>query len=102
MEIPVCPGCGGSSWESVEDHGGGSKRYELRAHGWTLVNDWLDLHQTDYRCCDCGYDPTEGEGDGELWDLLNDIDTAPTAETESRPLAEGLSLPLWEGDRTAA
>ena len=46
MEIPVCPGCGGRLWESVEDYGGGSKRYELRAPGWTLVNDHLELRQT--------------------------------------------------------
>jgi len=99
MEIPVCPNCGGSSWESVEDYSGGSKRYELRADGWRLVDDWLKLRQTDYRCRDCGYDPSDGEDD-ELWGVLNDIDTAPAAE-ESRPLADDLSLQLWQ-DRTAA
>ncbi len=101
MEIPVCPDCGGTSWESVEDYGGGSKRYELRAHGWALVGDWLDLRETDYRCRDCGYDPADGEGNDELWDLLNDIDTAPTAEAESGRPAQGLSLKLWQ-DRPAA
>jgi hypothetical protein len=79
MEIPVCPGCDGSSWESVEDYGSGSKRYELRAYGWTLVDDWLELRQTDYCCRDCGYDPSDGEDDDELWGVLNRIDTAPTA-----------------------
>lgn len=65
MEIPVCPGCGGSVWESVENYGGGSKRYELGAHGWTLVDDCLELHQTEYLCGDCGY-PSDGDGDDEL------------------------------------
>jgi len=83
MEIPVCPGCDGSSWDSVEDYGSGSKRYELGAHGWTLVDDWLELRQTNYCCRDCGYDPSDGEDDDELWKVLNDIDTAPTADVES-------------------
>lgn len=55
MEFPVCLGCGSSRWESVENYGGGSKRYELRAAGWLLVDDWLDLLETDYLCRDCGY-----------------------------------------------
>jgi hypothetical protein len=100
MEIPVCPGCSGSSWESVEDYSGGSRRYELRADGWRLVDDWLDLRQTDYSCVDCGYDPSDGDDD-ELLELLNDIDTAPTAEVESRPLAGDLSLQLWQDGRAA-
>lgn len=95
MEIPVCLGCGGSSWELVEDYGGGSKRYELRADGWALVDDWLDLRETDYRCRDCGYDPLDGENDDSLWGLLNDIDTALTAERESDRPTEDLSLRLW-------
>jgi hypothetical protein len=99
MEIPVCPGCGGSSWESVEDYGSGSKRYELRAHGWTLVDECLELRQTDFCCRDCGYDPSDG--DDELLEVLNDIDTAATVEGEPRPLADDLSLHLWH-DRTAA
>ena len=94
MEIPVCPGCGGSSWESVEDYRGGSKRYELRADGWTLVDDWLELNQSDYGCRDCGYDPSDEE-DHVLLELLSEIDTAPEAETESGRPAEGLSLQLW-------
>jgi hypothetical protein len=100
MEIPVCPGCGGSQWELVEDLAGGSKRYELRAAGWTLVDDWLELNQTDYRCRDCGYDPSDDE-DEELWELLGDIDTASTAETGSdRPVGDP-SMQLWQ-DRPAA
>ena len=75
MEIPVCPGCGGSSWELVEDYSGGSKRYELRAEGWTLVGDWLELNQSDYSCCGCGYRP-DGDGDDDLWEVLRDIETA--------------------------
>jgi hypothetical protein len=100
MEIPVCPGCGGSHWASVEDYGGGSKRYELRPHGWTLVDDGLKLRQTDYCCVGCGYDPLNGDHD-ELWDLLNDIDTAVAAGTESDPSGDDLSMRLWQ-DRTAA
>lgn len=92
MEIPVCPGCGNSSWESVEEYSGGSKRYELRANGWTLVDDWLDLNETDYSCRDCGYDPSDGEDDDELLALLNDIDTAPAVKVESDRAADNLSL----------
>lgn len=100
MMIPECPSCGGSSWESIEDYGGGSKRYELRAHGWTLVDDWLDLSQTDYRCLGCGFDPSDDEDNDALWEVLNDIHTARAAE-ESRPLAMAASLQLWP-DRTVS
>jgi hypothetical protein len=79
MEIPVCPDCGGSSWELNEDYGGGSKRYELRGNGWMLVDDWLELNQSDYGCRDCGYDPSDGDDDDRLLELLNEIETAPTA-----------------------
>jgi hypothetical protein len=80
MEIPVCPDCGGRSWESVEDYSGGSKRYELRADGWTLVDNWLELNQSDYGCRDCGYDPSDDEED-KLLEVLGDIDTAPEFQT---------------------
>jgi hypothetical protein len=36
-----------------------------------------------------------------VWEVLNEIDNAPAAEEESRPLADDLSLQLWQ-DRTAA
>ena len=61
--------------------------------GWTC-------NQTDYCCGDCGYDPSDGEDDDELWGVLNDIATVPAA-AESRPLAEDALLQLWQ-DRTAA
>lgn len=101
MEIPMCPGCGGSSWELVEDYGGGSKRYELRADGWTLVDDWMDLSQSDYGCGDCGYDPADDADNEDLLELLSDIDTGHAAETEAGRPAEDLSLQLWQ-DRPAA
>ncbi len=76
MEIPLCPGCGGRSWELIEEYNGGSKRYELRPEGWTLVDDWLELNQSDYGCRDCDYDPSDGEDDDALFRVLNDIETA--------------------------
>jgi hypothetical protein len=101
MEIPVCPGCGGSSWESVEDYSGGSKGYELCAAGWRLVNDRLELRQTDYSCLDCGYDPSDHEDGDELLEMLNDIDITPTPEAEYGGPSGELQLRLWQG-RTAA
>jgi hypothetical protein len=100
MEVPVCPGCGRSRWESVAEYTGGSKRYELRAAGWMLIDDWLELDATDYRCRECGYDPA-GVGDDELWEVLNDIDTAPS-DAHKAKTAEDVPLTLWEDDRTAA
>jgi hypothetical protein len=101
MKIPVCPGCGGSSWASVEDYSGGSKRFELRADGWRLVDDSLELRQTDFSCIDCGYDPSDGEDGEELWDVLNRIDTAPAAEEESGSLADDPSSRPWPDHRAA-
>jgi hypothetical protein len=100
MEFPVCPGCGSSRWESVENYGGGSKRYELRAAGWLLVDDWLDLLETDYLCRDCGYDPA-ADGEDDLWEVLNDIETAHVDVPD--PTRVGVqALTLWGDDRSAA
>ena len=100
MEIPVCPTCGGSAWSSVEEYAGGSRDYELRANGWTLVDSSLKLLETNYCCGDCGYDPSSDEGDGELLELLDDIDTAHTDDIAADRPGEDVSLRLWEGDRT--
>jgi hypothetical protein len=75
VEIPVCPGCGCSGWESVERYVGGEKLYQLGADGWALVDDSLELDETDYYCRDCGYDPG-GEGNHDLVNVLNEIETA--------------------------
>lgn len=45
------------------------KRNELRADGWTLVDNRLELAETSYRCSDCSYDPADGEDDDELLDV---------------------------------
>jgi hypothetical protein len=100
MEIPVCPGCDGSHWESIEEYDGGSRQYALRAEGWTLVEDWLELNQTNYRCRDCGYDPDDE--DDELWAALNEIDTAPAADTAPARSALGEQAMLWEQGPSAA
>lgn len=100
MGVPVCPGCDSRHWESVENYAGGSKRYELRAAGWMLVDDWLELDATEYRCRDCGYDPA-GEGQDDLWDVLNDIETA-LSDVQQTLTAECVPLTLWEDVRTAA
>ena len=100
MEIPVCPTCGGSNWSSVEEYAGGSRDYELRADGWTLVDSSLELLETDYYCRDCGCDPSSDEDDDRLLELLADINTAPTDDIAADRPREDLSLRLWEGDRT--
>lgn len=80
MEIPVCPICDGSKWSCVEEYAGGSRDYELRSGGWTLVDSSLELEETDYCCADCGYDPSDDEDDS-LLELLGDIETAPAGGT---------------------
>jgi hypothetical protein len=97
MQIPVCPTCGGSKWESVEEYAGGSRHYELRPDGWTLVNSFVELLETNYCCRDCDYDPSEDEDNDELLELLNDIDTAPTDDIESDRPAEDISAILRVG-----
>lgn len=76
MEIPVCPACGGSAWSSTEQLSGGERFYELRAEGWVLVDESLEMLESDYCCRDCGHDPVEDDDDCALWDLLSAIDTA--------------------------
>ena len=95
MAIPVCPICDGSNWSSVEEYAGGSRHYELRAAGWTLVGSFLELLESNYCCRDCGYGLSD---DDELWELLSDIETAPTRGDESDRSAEDIPLTLWVRD----
>lgn len=77
VEIPACPGCEGRNWQCIEELAGDSKEYVLRADGWTLVVDnSTELLENNYRCRDCDYDPGELEEDWELFEQLNDIETA--------------------------
>jgi hypothetical protein len=102
MEIPICPSCGGTAWSSVEELGGGSRVYALRAAGWTLVDSSLDLLETNYSCDGCGHDPSDDDDEGELWDLLGDIDTAPRDDLAADGPRQDVSLPLVEGERAKA
>lgn len=101
MKIPTCPTCGGSCWESVEEYAGGSRDYELLEDGWTLVDSFLELLQTDYACGDCGYDPS-GEENDELLELLANIDTAQMPDMEPDRPAKDLSLGLRENEPAIA
>ena len=96
MEIPACPICDGSNWSSAEEYAGGSRDYELRADGWTLVDSSLELVETDYCCRDRSYYPSRDEDDDELLcDLLADIETAGTHDFGSDRPAEDIPLTPW-------
>jgi hypothetical protein len=100
MEIPACPSCGGTAWSCEEELAGGSRKYELRADGWTLVESSLELLQTDYACDDCGRDPADDDAGDDLLELLADIDTAPSDDIAADRRREDVTPGLWELDPT--
>lgn len=94
--LPVCPGCGGTAWSSIEELTGGSRSYALRADGWTLVDSSFELLETNYSCDDCGYDPSDENDDDGLLEMLADVDTAPAADMAAGRPSEDVSPSLWE------
>ena len=100
LEIPVCPGCGGTAWLSIEELAGGSRSYALRADGWTLVHSFSELLETNFSCDDCGYDPSDADDDDDLLEVLAAIDTAPSEDLAAGQRRADVSLGLWGVDPT--
>jgi len=84
MEIPVCPTCGGSAWSSVEEYAGGSRDYELRANGWTLVDSSLELLETNYCCGTVATTPPATKATANS--LSSSTTSIPPTRTTSRPI----------------